>query len=56
MQYFYNFAVGREGGGAASQDHSIAGLQAQPGSIYRHIRTSFINDADNAERHADFLN
>ena len=40
----------------APQDHRVAGLQAQRTGVGGHIRPAFINDADDAERHANALN
>ena len=38
--------------GAAAQDRRIAGLEAQPGGIRRHVRPRFVDDADHTQRHA----
>ena len=40
----------------APQDHRIAGLEAQDSGIRRYIRTGFVDDADDADRGADFGN
>ena len=37
---------------AAAQDRGVAGLQTQPRGIGRDVRPRFVNDADDAERHA----
>ena len=39
----------------ATQDHRIAGLQAQRAGVRRHVRTALVDDADDAERHAHAL-
>ena len=38
--------------GAAAQDRRVARLEAQPRGIRGHVRTRFVDDADDAERHA----
>ena len=38
--------------GAAAQDRRIARLEAQAGGVRRHVRTRFVDDADDTERHA----
>ncbi len=41
--------------GTAAQDRGVAGFQAQHAGVGGHIRPALINDADDAERHADTL-
>ncbi len=38
--------------GTAAQDAGVAGLQAQAGGVRGHVRARFVDDADDAERHA----
>ena len=38
--------------GAAAQNGRIAGLETQPGGVRRHVRPRFVDDADDAQRHA----
>ena len=40
---------------AAAQDRGIAGLEAQRAGIGGHVRPAFVDDADDAERHAHAL-
>ena len=51
-----NRKVRRQGLRPAPQDHRIAGLETQDGSIGRYIRTGFVDDSDDADRGADFGN
>ena len=44
--------VGMDSFGTAAQDGCIAGFQAQSGGIRRHVGARFVDDADDAERHA----
>ena len=43
---------GVEAVGAAAQDRGIAGLEAEAAGIRRHVGPRFIDDADDADRHA----
>ena len=45
-------AIGMDGLGAAAQDRRVAGLQAQPCRVRGHVGARFVDDADDAERHA----
>jgi hypothetical protein len=45
-------AVAADGFRAAAQDGRVAGLQAQRGSVGGDVRTGFVDDADDAKRHA----
>ena len=38
--------------GAAAQDRRVAGLEAQPRGVGGHVRARFVDDADDAQRHA----
>ena len=40
---------------AAAQNDGTARHKAQRSRVARHVRTSFVNDADNAHRHRDFF-
>ena len=41
--------------GAAAQDRGVACFQAERAGVCRHVGAAFVNDADDAERHADAL-
>ena len=41
--------------GAAAQDRGVAGLQAQRAGISGDVGTAFVDDADDADRHAHAL-
>ena len=47
-----NRLIGMQRFRAAAQNRRVAGFQAQPGGICRHVRARFINDAHHAQRHA----
>ena len=40
---------------AAAQDRGVAGLEAQRAGVGRHVGAAFVDDADDAERHAHAL-
>ncbi len=44
--------VGAQRLGAAAQDAGVARFQAQARGVGRHVRARFVDDADDAERHA----
>ncbi len=44
---------GEEAFAPAPQDRGIAGFEAEPCGIGRHVRPRLVDDADHAERHAD---
>ncbi len=46
-------AIAFEAFGAAPQDHGIAGLEAEPARVGRDVGTAFVNDADDAQGHAN---
>ena len=41
---------------AAAEDDRVAALDAQSGGIDAHVRPRLVNEEDDAERRADFLN
>ena len=45
-------AVAVDGFRTAAQDGGVAALDAQAGRVDRHVRASFVDDADHAQRHA----
>ena len=47
-------AIAANGLGAAAQDRGIARFKAQRRRVGGHVRTRFVDDADNAQRHAHF--
>jgi hypothetical protein len=47
-----NRAAGAKALRAAAQDRGVTGLQTQRAGIGGHIRPAFIDDADDAKRHA----
>ena len=47
-----NCLVGVDRLGTATQDGGVAGLQTQAGGFTGHVGTGFVNNADDAQRHA----
>jgi hypothetical protein len=54
MDEFSQGLIAMNGFRTTAQDGGIAGLDAEAGSIYRHIGTRLINDADHTEWHTHF--
>ena len=53
LQAIQDRARGMEAFGAAAQDRRVAGLEAEPAGVRRHVGPALVDDADHAERHRD---